>query len=261
MVSAGSGSPVPPSVSVVSRSAGLPGDAAERGLEPHLPAVGVAPAHPVVDRGEAGVGDGDGVLGSGEPGLDQPAEVAGGSRCASSSRAGQRPRRPGRRVAARRRRRPCRSRPSSGGRRPRGRRRRWARRPRPASGLSPRRARGGVGQDRRDVGEVAAAELAVDEPVVEAEREGGDPARLDALAAVGRRDDPRASGHRAEREDRRLARVEDGRAGVDAEDADVGDRDRAAGHVGGLGAALAGGGGEGADRLGELAHRHARRRP
>ena len=44
-------------------------------LEPHLPAVGVAPAHPVVDRGEAGVGDGDGILGSGEPGLDEAAEV------------------------------------------------------------------------------------------------------------------------------------------------------------------------------------------
>ena len=54
---------------------GAAGDPAERRLEAHLPAVGVAPAHPVVERGEAGVGDGDGILGSGEPRLDEAAEV------------------------------------------------------------------------------------------------------------------------------------------------------------------------------------------
>ena len=71
-----------------------------------------------------------------------------------------------------------------------------------------------------------------------------------------RGDDPRAPGDGAEREDRGLTRVEDGRAGIDPEDAHVGDRDGAARHVGGLGAAFARGGSEGADGLGELAHRH-----
>ena len=111
---------------------GAPGDAAERRLEPHLPAVGVAPAHPVVDRGEPGVGDGDGILGSGQPGLDQPAEVGEVAAAPVRLAAGPPPRRPGRRAAARRRRSPARWHPSSGDRRPRGRRRRWARRPRPA---------------------------------------------------------------------------------------------------------------------------------
>ena len=51
----------------------------------------------------------------------------------------------------------------------------------------------GVGHERRDVGEVTAAELAVDEPVVEAQGQGRDPARLDGLGAVGAGDDPRPS--------------------------------------------------------------------
>ena len=59
------------------------------------------------------------------------------------------------------------------------------------------------------------------------QRQRGDLARLD-LALVH----PRLELDRAEREDRGLAGVEDRRAGVDAEDADVGDRDRAARHVG-----------------------------
>ncbi len=106
MVSAGSGSPSPPSGLGGQQVGGAAGDAAERGLEPHLPAVGVAPAHPVVDRGEPGVGDGDGVLGSGEPRLDQPAEVR--EVAAAPVRLALRPppRRPGRRGAARRRRSP-----------------------------------------------------------------------------------------------------------------------------------------------------------
>ena len=45
---------------------------------------------------------------------------------------------------------------------------------------------------------------------------------------------------RAEAQDRRLARVDDRRAAVDAEDADVGDRERAAAHVGRLGLARRG---------------------
>ncbi len=44
---------------------------------------------------------------------------------------------------------------------------------------------------------------------------------------------PRLPAHGAHREDRRLPGVEDRRARVDAEDADVRDRDRAAGEVGG----------------------------
>ena len=56
--------------------------------------------------------------------------------------------------------------------------------------------------------------------------------------------DPRLLAHRAEAQDRGLARVDDRRAGVDAEDADVGDRERAAAHLGRLGLALAGGRGE-----------------
>ena len=55
---------------------GAAGDPTERRLEPHLAAVGVAPAHPVVERGEPGVGDGDGILGPRQAGLDEPAEVA-----------------------------------------------------------------------------------------------------------------------------------------------------------------------------------------
>ena len=50
-------------------------DPAERRLESDLTTVGVAPAHPVVDRGETRVGDGDGILGSRQPRLDESAEV------------------------------------------------------------------------------------------------------------------------------------------------------------------------------------------
>ena len=67
--------------------------------------------------------------------------------------------------------------------------------------------------------------LAVDQPVVEGQRERGDPAGHDLVVHH-----PRLLADGAEGEDRGLARVEDRRAGVDAEDADVGDRDRAAGH-------------------------------
>ena len=102
------------------------------------------------------------------------------------------------------------------------------------------------------VGEQLGAELAVDQPVVEGERELGDPARLDRLAAVRGGDDPRGPTHRAEGEDDRLPLVEDRGPGVDAEDTDVGDRRGATGHVGRLGLPVAGGGHEVTERTGEV---------
>ena len=68
--------------------------------------------------------------------------------------------------------------------------------------------------------------------------------------------DPRPLVDRAEAQDRGLARVDDRRAGVDAEDAHVGDREGAAGHLGRLRLTLAGHGGQLAERAGQLGHRH-----
>ena len=60
----------------------------------------------------------------------------------------------------------------------------------------------------------------------------------------------------AEGQDRRLPRVEDRGAGVDAEHAHVGDRDRAAGHVRRRRLPLAGGGGQVGQGPGQLGERH-----
>src|SRR4051812_21653745 len=97
----------------------------------------------------------------------------------------------------------------------------------------------GVVQHDPHVGEEPGPELAVDDPVVEGQAEGGDLPGHD-LPLVH----PRLPAHGTEGEDRRLPGVEDRGAGVDAEDADVGDGDRAAGHVGGCGLPGPGGRGE-----------------
>ena len=102
-------------------------------------------------------------------------------------------------------------------------------------------------EDACDIGEEDRALLAVDQAVVEGQREGGDPARDDLVVHH-----PRLLADRAEGEDRGLARVDDRGAGVDAEDADVGDRERAAGLVGRLGLALAGRGDQVVQRRAEL---------
>src|SRR5690606_9619855 len=74
----------------------------------------------------------------------------------------------------------------------------------PARRLRPDHELRGVLEDLRDVGQHARAELAVDEAVVEAQRELGDLALLD-LALVH----PRLLAHGTEREDRGLTGVED----------------------------------------------------
>src|SRR5699024_9823341 len=86
-------------------------------------------------------------------------------------------------------------------------------------GSAPHEGARGALEHRCDVGENPGTELAVDEPVIEAQRELGDPAGFD-LALVH----PRALRDRSEGEDRRLAGVEDRGAGIDAEDPHVGDR-------------------------------------
>ena len=77
---------------------------------------------------------------------------------------------------------------------------------------------GGVLDDRRDVGQEPAALLAVDVAVVERQRQRRDVTDGDLVDAVTG-DHPRLLADRAEAEDRRLAGVDDRRAGVDAEDA------------------------------------------
>jgi len=97
----------------------------------------------------------------------------------------------------------------------------------PATGLIEQQRR--LFDDARDIGEEAARHVTVDHAMVErgAERRHESRAHL----AV---DDPRLLLNRAEGHDRDLAGVQDRRAGIHAEDTDVGDRDRAVGHVGGL---------------------------
>ena len=63
--------------------------------------------------------------------------------------------------------------------------------------------------------------------------------RIGDLVGAVLRDDPGLLAHRAEAEDRGLARVDDRRTGVDPEDTDVGDREGAAAHLGGLRLAVA----------------------
>ena len=84
-----------------------------------------------------------------------------------------------------------------------------------------------VGEDRPDVREEARGLLAVDEAMVERQRERHDLPQRDLPLEL-----PRQAPHLAHGDDRRLPRVEDRRAGVDPEDADVRDRDRPAGEVG-----------------------------
>ena len=67
--------------------------------------------------------------------------------------------------------------------------------------------------------------------------------------------DPRLLLDRAEAQDRGLARVDDRRAAVDAERPDVGDRERAAAHLGRLRLALARGRGQLVERAGQLEQR------
>src|SRR5699024_559055 len=94
-----------------------------------------------------------------------------------------------------------------------------------AQGSAPDQAALRVLHDHRDVVQHPGAELTVHQPVVEGERQLGDPARFH-LALVH----PRPLRDRTEREDGRLPGVEDRGAGVDAEDADVGDRDGPVAH-------------------------------
>ena len=70
--------------------------------------------------------------------------------------------------------------------------------------------------------------LAVDDPVVERQREREHLAQRDAALVL-----PRLTADRPDREDRRLPGRQDGRARIHAEHADVGDRDRSAAEVGG----------------------------
>src|SRR5262249_36812218 len=85
---------------------------------------------------------------------------------------------------------------------------------------------GGVLEDAGDVGEEAGALLAVDVPVVEAQRERRHLANNHFVIHH-----PRLLPDRAEGEDRGFTRVDDRGPAVDAEDTDVGDRERAAGHL------------------------------
>src|SRR5690606_24314745 len=109
-----------------------------------------------------------------------------------------------------------------------------------------------VVHDPRDIREHARAQLAVHEAVVEAQRELGDPADRQ-LALV----DPRHLADGAEGEDRRLARVEDRGAGVDAERTDVRDGDGAVAELLRREATLARGDGDGLQLLGERPEREA----
>src|SRR5215203_3718747 len=81
---------------------------------------------------------------------------------------------------------------------------------RPPGRRSPEQGGGRVVEHPGDVGEEHRAELAVDQPVVERQRELGD--LPDCELAV---DDPRHRPHLAEAQDRRLAGVDDRRPGVD----------------------------------------------
>src|SRR5690606_30845993 len=116
--------------------------------------------------------------------------------------------------------------------------------------LRPNHELGGVFEDLGDVGEDARTEAAVDEAVVDTQRELGHLTGLD-LALV----DPGLLAHGTEGEDRGLARVQDRCAGVDAERADIGDRDRAIRQVSWRGLASTRGERELSERLGELAQR------
>src|SRR3954452_3284680 len=84
------------------------------------------------------------------------------------------------------------------------------------------------------VGQEPRALLPVDEAMVERQRQRGDVADLDLLPALLGRVNPGLGAYRAESKDRRLTRVDDRRTSVDAEDADIGDRERATGHLRGL---------------------------
>src|SRR5690606_12290673 len=109
-----------------------------------------------------------------------------------------------------------------------------------------------VFQDSGQVRQEAGTELSIDQAAVERDRQLGGPARHDLLAAVGRGDDPRLAAHGAEGDDRGLTRVDDRRAGVDPEDADVGDRDGTTRHLSRLRPARASGLDQVGHGLGEL---------
>src|SRR5665648_436594 len=100
--------------------------------------------------------------------------------------------------------------------------------------LAPDQPVGRLLEHGRDVGQHARPQPAVHQPVVEGQRQLRHVALAD-LALVH----PRLLADRTERQDRRLAGVEDRRAGVDPEYAHVGDRDGAVGRLrrgGGAGA-------------------------
>ena len=88
---------------------------------------------------------------------------------------------------------------------------------------------GGIGQDLADVAQEERRRLPVDQPVVEGQAQGHDVAQGHLALEL-----PGPPLHGAEGEDGGLARVEDGHAGVHAEDADVGEGDGAAAQVVGV---------------------------
>lgn len=67
---------------------------------------------------------------------------------------------------------------------------------------APDQPAGGIGEEGGDIGEIATAEFAVDEPMVEGQGKRRHPPRLDALL-VPDPHNPRLARDRPEREDRR----------------------------------------------------------